>query len=111
MIVALGLFTNDKQSSYEKLLIKDGTVSIHHRNVETFATEMFKVKNEISPDIICINFTQRIKNHYSLRHNHFETPFVRTAYNGTKSVSYLGSKIWDVVPEEYKTLKSLSNFK
>ena len=72
---------------------------------------MFKVKNE-PPEIICINFTQRINNHYSLRHiNHFETPFVRIAYNGTKSVSHLGPKIWDIVPEEYKTLNSLNSFK
>ena len=35
--------------------------------------------------------------------NHFETPFVRTVYNRTESVSYLGPKIWDIVPEQYKT--------
>ena len=109
----LRLIYNDKQSSYEELLIKDGTVSIHHRNIQTLATEMFKVKNEkMSPEIICDIFTQRINNHYNLRHiNHFETPFVRTVYNGTKSVSYLGPKIWDIVPEEYKTLNSLNSFK
>ena len=106
------LIYNDKQSSYEELLIKDGTVSIHHRNIQTLATEMFKVKNEMSPEIICDIFTQRINNHYNLRHiNHFETPFVRTVYNGTESVSYLGPKIWDIAPEKYKTLNSLSSFK
>ena len=73
---------------------------------------MFKVKNEMSPEIICDIFTQRINNHYNLRHiNHFETPFVRTAYNRTESVPYLGPKIWDIVPEEYKTLNSLNSFK
>ena len=108
----LRLIYNDKQSSYEELLIKDGTVSIHHRNIQTLATEMFKVKNGMSPEIICDIFTQRINNHYNLRHiNHFETPFVRTVYNGTESVSYLGPKIWDIVPEEYKTLNSLNSFK
>ena len=82
-------------------------VTIHHRNIQTPATAMFKVKNEMSPEIICDIFTQRINNHYNLRHiNHFETPFVRTIYNGTESVSYFGPKIWDIVPEEYKTLNS-----
>ena len=108
----LRLIYNDKQSSYEELLIKDGTVSIHHRSIQTLATEMFKLKNEISREIICINFIQRMNNHYSLRHiNHFETPFVRTAYNGTKSISYLGPKIWDTVAEEYKKLNSINSFK
>ena len=108
----LRLIYNDKQSSYEELLIKDGTVSIHHRSIQTLATEMFKLKNEISREIISINFIQRMNNHYSLRHiNHFETPFVRTAYNGTKSISYLGPKIWDTVAEEYKKLNSINSFK
>ena len=59
----------------------------------------------MSPGISCDMFTYRINNQYNLRHiNHFETPFVRTVYNGMESVSYLGPKIWDIVPEEYKTL-------
>ena len=93
----LRLIYNDKQSSYEELLIKDGTVSIHHRNIQTLAAEMLKVKNEMSPEIICDIFTKRINNHYNLRHiNHFETLFVRTVRNGMESVSYLGPKIWDI---------------
>ena len=106
----LQIIYNDKQSSYEGFLINDGTVSIHQKNIQTLATEMFKVKNE--PEIICDIFTQRINNHYNLRHvNHFETPFIRTVYNGTESVSYLGPKIWDIPPEKYKTLNSLNSFK
>ena len=73
---------------------------------------MFKVRNEMSPEIICEIFTQRINNHYNLRHiNNFETPFIRTVYHGIESVSYLGPKIWDIVLEEYKTLNSLNSFK
>ena len=52
-----------------------------------------------SPEMIYDISTQRINNHYNLRH-HFETPFVRTVYNETESVSYLGPKIWSIVPEE-----------
>ena len=86
----LQLIYKDKQTSCEDLLIKDGTVSIHHRNIQTLATEMSKVKNEMSPEIVCDIFTQRINNPYNLRNtNYFETPFVRTVYNGTESVSYL----------------------
>ena len=108
----LRIIYSDKQSSYGELLIKDGTISKHHRNIQALATEMFKVKNEKSPEIIFDTFMQRINNHYNLRHiHHFETPFVRTVYNETESVSYLGPKIWDIVPEEYKTLNSLNSFK
>ena len=69
------------------------------------------MKNEMSPEIICDIFTQRINNHYDLRHiNHFETPFVRTVYQRTESVSYPGPKIWGIVREEYKTLNSSNSF-
>ena len=64
----LQLIYNGKQSSYEELLIKDGMVSMHHRNIQTLATEMFKVKNKISPENICNIFTQRKNYHYNLRH-------------------------------------------
>ena len=90
------------QSSYAELLVKDGMVSKHHRNIQTLGTEMFKVKNELSPGIICDIFIQRINNHYNLRNINFylkhkkylfETPFVRTIYKRTESVSCLGPKI------------------
>ena len=35
----------DKTSSFEELLGKDGLVSIHHRNIQSLAIEMHKVKN------------------------------------------------------------------
>ena len=112
MNVPFELFTMTNSHLHEALLIKDGTVSLHHRNIQTLATEMFKVKNELSLEIICDIFTQRINTHYNLKHNtHLETTFVRSAYNGTENVSYLGPKIWDIVPEEYKALNSLNSFK
>ena len=55
----------------------------------------------MSPEIICDIFIQRLDNQYNVIHiNHFETNFVRTVYNGTESVSYLGPKNWGIVPEE-----------
>ena len=73
----LWLIYNDKHSPYEELLIKDGTAFIHLRNIQTLATEIFKVKNEIFPKIISDICTKRINNHYNPTHiNHFESPFI-----------------------------------
>ena len=35
----------DRSSSFHNLLKKDNSVSIHHRNMQALATEMFKVKD------------------------------------------------------------------
>ena len=42
----------DRSSSFQDLLKKDNSVSIHHRNIQALATEMFKVKNNIAPEIM-----------------------------------------------------------
>ena len=40
----LRLIYCDKTLSYEELLEKDGSVSIYHRNMQSLAIEMYKVK-------------------------------------------------------------------
>ena len=48
----LRIIFSDKQSSFETLLEKDGSVSIHNRNLQILATEMYKIKNNLSTSII-----------------------------------------------------------
>ena len=40
----------DKSSSFQDMLKIDNSVSIHRRNIQDLATEMFKVKNNIAPE-------------------------------------------------------------
>ena len=47
----LRLIYYDKNSSYEELLTKDGSVSIHHRNVQALAIELHKIKNGLPPEL------------------------------------------------------------
>ena len=44
----LGTIHNDKQSSFNELLEKDGSVSIHKRNLQVLATETYKISNGLS---------------------------------------------------------------
>ena len=48
----LRIVYSDKTSSFEKLLEKDGSVTIHTRDLQALATEMFKVYKNLSPAII-----------------------------------------------------------
>ena len=67
---------------------------------------MFKLKKKLSPEITSDILIRRTNNHNNLRHtNHFETVFVRSV--SKESILYLGSKIWDSAPAEYKKLNNL----
>ena len=48
----LRMIYNDKISNLEELLNKDNSISIHHSNIYALAIEMYKVANDMSPDII-----------------------------------------------------------
>ena len=49
---------------------------------------------------------------YNLRSNsNFAVSNVKSAFQGSESIFYLGPKIWDIVPLEVKELTSLNAFK
>ena len=45
---ALRIAYKDTESSFEELLVKDNSVSMHHRNIQRLATEPYKDKNMVS---------------------------------------------------------------
>ena len=107
----LRLIYSDKKLSYENLLEKDNLGSTCHKNIQALAIEIFKVKHMILMSTGDI-FMEKTNNQYKLRnHPDFITPQVHTVFHGAESISYLGPKIWDIVPEESKHKKSLNSFK
>ena len=64
----LRIIYNDKRSTFEELLAKDNSVSVHHNNIHAIAIEMYKVVNGISPEITNEVFKLREETHYHLRH-------------------------------------------
>ena len=54
----LRLIQNDKLSSYEELLEKDGSVSVDHRNIQSLVVEMLQIKHGQSHEIVTNVFTQ-----------------------------------------------------
>ena len=58
----LRLIYINKKSSYENLLEKDNSVSIHHKNIQALAIEMFKVKHKMCPEITYDIFMKRTNN-------------------------------------------------
>ena len=48
----LWIVYNNKKSNFNELLVKDGSVSIHHQNLQKLGVEMFKVSRVLSPEIV-----------------------------------------------------------
>ena len=89
---------NDKKLTYENLLVRDISVSIHVRNLQILVTEILRVHRDLSPSIFKELFNKRTFN-YELRHpSQFTIPRIETVYNGSESIAYLGPKIWNMVP-------------
>ena len=75
------------------------------------ATKMFKVYRSMSPTILSELFRGRDICHNLQSNSNFAVSNVKSVFHGSKSISYLGPKIWDIVPLELKELTSLNAFK
>ena len=59
----LRLIYNNKNLSYEELVTNDSSVSIHYRNMQALATELYKIKNELSPELFTEIFARETESH------------------------------------------------
>ena len=107
---ALRFVFNDYNSSFQNLLIRDGSVTVHHNNIRLLAIEMYKVKNELSPNHIIELFT-RSNRSTNRAMTDFLLPETRTDVFGKNSLRYFGPKIWNIVPQNIKNASSLPLFK
>ena len=96
-----------KTSTFQKFIHKDSPVSILTRSIQSPAIEMYKEANNVSPEIMkeVFNFCGEID--YDLKQqNIFRQPLFNSVYNGTERVSFLGSKILEIIPKNMKKLES-----
>ena len=108
----LRIIYNDKLSSFNELLAKDGSVTVHIRNLQVLAIEMFKVSKGLCPSVFSNIFKPRPVISYNLRHNSdFVIPLVNSVLNGTESISVLGPKIWNMIPQSMKEKTTVEEFK
>ena len=84
----LRIVYGDYESSFEELLRLDGSVCIHHLNIQLVALEMFKVKNGLSPELMKCLF--KINPNPRAGQQTFVIPSVDTVYMGKLSLSYFG---------------------
>ena len=108
---ALRVAYNDNTSTFHQLLLRDNSVTVHNRNLQVLVTEMFKFKMGLCPEIMNDIFQSRNCS-YNIRNiSEFKSNCVKTVHYGTESLSFLGPKLWTLLPQEYKDIDNLTDFK
>ena len=108
---ALRITYKDKSSTFQELLEKDNSVSIHHRNVQKLAIEIYKVLHGFSPPILNDIFVP-VSRPFNFRWNDaLQKRRVNSVRHGTESTSFLGPKICDLEPSDIRLSQSLGIFK
>ena len=104
---ALTIVYQDKKLDFQTLLKTGKAVTIHVRNLHPLVTEVYKVKNHISPEITGDIFHFQENENYNLRSGtHLASRNMRTTLFGKETVSNLGTKICPLLPEELKNSSS-----
>ena len=115
---ALRIVYKDELSSFDELLAKDGSVTIHHRNLQYLAIELFKVLKGEGPPFMrdlfgknlnagTENVSANTRSNKSF-YNHFNP---KTVKNGLETLRSLGPKIWEIVPIDMKNISTVPLFK
>ena len=109
---ALRLVYEDYVTSFEQLLTKDKSVTIHHKNIQRVAILMFKVKHNLCPTFIQNIFQTRENVHDTRSGSQFSRPNVTSVNRGDRSLRTFGPIVWDqMVPDELKNITTFPTFK
>jgi len=105
------LVLNDFSSNINSMMTKSNVSSLFCSRVRLLAVFVFKVINNMLPQIPTDLF-QRKDVPYGLRKSIILVqPTYSTKTYGFNSLSYLGAKLWNLLPNECKELKSVNKFK
>ena len=99
---ALRIAHKDSCTSFEDLLKKAESVSIHQRNLKLLAAEIFKTQSNLNLSFMKQIFVQKdVPYHHRSCRNTF-APRPKTSGYGIESACFLGSGIWHAMPSYIK---------
>ena len=109
---ALRLVYQDYMTPFKDLLIRDNSLSFHHRNIHQVAIEMFKVKHDLTPPFMKELFSFKKNDQGTRSGDIFTRPNVDSVKKGDRSLRSFGPIVWNVMlPESLKNCESLDDFK
>ena len=108
---ALPLIDNVYELPFDRIREDNKQESIHQKNIESLAIEIYKFQAVLTPPIMSGLFVTK-ENNYNLRNvQELESSLRRTVKFGTETISYRGPQIWNLIPERLRTLETLNKFK
>ena len=107
---ALRIVYDDENKTFEELLRMDNSFKIHIRNIQSLSIELFKIVNGCSPEIMNDIFPLKDLTKYCTKFP-FKTKNVNTEKYGIDTLSFLGPKIWSLIPQSIKDASSVKQFK
>ena len=96
---ALRIAYCDYISDFESLLEKDDSITIHERNVQTLACEVYSTINSLNPSFMGEIFNIKVNN-YSLRRRGLRSKHPHTVNYGLESFGYKAAQIWSSIPSD-----------
>ena len=108
---ALRTVYSDYNSSFHELLVNNGSFTIHQRNAQSLAIEIYKYLHGLSLAILSEVFKVNETIPYDLRiRNDLYARYPKIVRYGTETISFLSPKIWALIPQNIKDSSSLSCF-
>ena len=75
---------------------------------------MYNTKNEMCPSFLKDVFVEKRETGYKLRSHaihDFESMNIHKVHKGEDTLRFLGCKLWKLIPQEIKQVKSINEFK
>ena len=111
VVVYIRVVYNDFDSSFDKLIRRDSSTTLHQRNLQKLMTEIFKVETGIALELM-IGVFEFAGVPYNLRNQcKCSRSIPCTEKYGIETTSSIGLKLWDEVYTKIKNSKSLEEFK
>ena len=108
---ALRIVYKNNVLSFEELLELDKLFKIHHRNIQSLAIELFKMKNNLSVTIMNDIFQPRAVRCNLRSQIDFTRPNVNSEHFGIRSLRHMAAKVWDMVPNDIKNVNEIETSK
>ena len=104
------IYTKDNEKTLDALLQRDGTLTIHKKNLRKLIVEIYKTINHLNPPYMWGLFTKKVVEYNFRIHILYKLPPARSQRFGTNLLKFEGSLLWNSLSDEIKTAKSLALF-